>query len=190
MSSSAYGFIVRKDSNYYKVADVKGLSITYGYSAQPTLRLQVDGILAAGGLSIKDMKPDNVPSAPNGIDDFIAGNADVAFFALQGGKVREVDAAVGVRWLAVNETPKAEAAMQAFVPTAYIKVVQPGAAPGVERPTPMMGYDYVLAAGAHVADGTISKVVKLLHDNPGKVRDILRTFAEFEPAGVAPKLDG
>ena len=95
LSSSAYGFMVRKDSNYHKVADVKGLSVTYGYSAQPTLRLQVDGILAAGGLSIKDMKPDNVPSVPNGVDDFIAGNADVAFFALQGGKTREADAAGG-----------------------------------------------------------------------------------------------
>lgn len=56
LSSSAYGFMVRKESAYKNVADIKGLSITYGYTAQPTLRLQVDAILAAGGLSIDDMK--------------------------------------------------------------------------------------------------------------------------------------
>ena len=80
--------------------------------------------------------------------------------------------------------------MQTFVPTAYIKVVKPGAAPGVGQPTPMMGYDYVLTAGAQVPDETITKIVKLLHDNPDKVRGILKTFAEFTPAEMAPKLGG
>ena len=190
LSSSAYGFMVRKDSAYKKVSDIKGLSITYGYTAQPTLRAQVDGILAAGGLSIDDMNPDNVPSVPNGVDDFIAGNADVAFFALQGGKTREADAAVGIRWLAVDEGPEAEAAMQKFVPTSYIKTVKAGAAPGVEKPTPLMGYDYILTAGAHVPDETVGKIVTLLHDNPDKVRGILKTFAEFSPDEMAPKLPG
>lgn len=190
LSSSAYGFMVRKESPYQKVADVKGLSITYGYTAQPTLRAQVDGILAAGGLSIDDMKPNNVPSVPNGVDDFIAGNAEVAFFALQGGKTREADAAVGIRWLAVDTGPEAEAAMQTFVPTSYIKTVAAGTAPGVAVPTPMMGYDYILTAGTKVPDAVITQIVTLLHDNPDKVRAILNTFAEFSPEEMAPALGG
>ena len=190
LSSSAYGLMVRKDSKYTKVSEVKGLSITYGYAAQPTLRYQVDGLLAAGGLAIADMKPNNVPSVPNGIDDFIAGNAEVAFFALHGGKPREADAAVGIRWLAVSETPEAERAMQVFVPTAYIKTAKPGTGPGLATPTPMMGYDYVLTAGVHVPDEVVTTIVKLLYENPAKVRAILNTFAEFEPGDMAPKLGG
>ncbi|WP_029008224.1 TAXI family TRAP transporter solute-binding subunit [Azospirillum halopraeferens] len=190
LSSSAYGLMVRKDSPHRSVADVKGLTVTYGYTAQPTLRFQVDALLAAGGLSIADMRTNNVPSVPNGVDDFIAGNADVAFFALQGGKTREADAAVGIRWLAVPDTPEADAAMKRFVPTSYVKVVQPGAAPGVAEPTPMMGYDYVLTAGAHVPDAVITRIVTFLHDNPDKVRTSVRTFAEFEPAEMAPRFEG
>lgn len=190
LSSSAYGFMVRADSDYHDVSEIGGLTITYGYAAQPTLRLQVDGILAAGGLSIDDMSASNVPSVPNGVDDLIAGNADVAFFALQGGKTREADAAVGIRWLAVEETPEAEAAMQEFVPTSYIKVVPGGSAPGVEEDTPMMGYDYVLTGGAHLDDALVRQIVELLHDNPDKVRAILNTFAEFAPEDMAPQIEG
>ncbi|MGQ9368318.1 TAXI family TRAP transporter solute-binding subunit [Azospirillum sp. ST 5-10] len=190
LSSSAYGLMVRKASPYKTVSDIKGLTVTYGYTAQPTLRFQVDGLLAAGGLTIEDMQPVNVPSVPNGVDDFIAGNADVAFFALQGGKTREADAAVGIRWLAVPNTPEADAAMKKFVPTSYVEVVQPGAAPGIEGPTPMMGYDYVLTAGAHVPDDLVKRVVTLLHDHPEKVRGIVKTFADFTPERMAPRFEG
>jgi uncharacterized protein len=190
LSSSAYGFMVRADSGHTNVTDIEGLTITYGFAAQPTLRLQVDGILAAGGLSIDDMSASNVPSVPNGVDDLIAGNVDVAFFALQGGKTREADAAIGIRWLAVENTPETEAAMQEHVPTSYIKVVPGGSAPGVEEDTPMMGYDYVLTGGAHLDDDVVRQIVELLHDNPDKVRGILNTFAEFEPADMAPQFDG
>lgn len=190
LSSTAYGFMVRKGSPFKNVSDIKGKTITYGYAAQPTLRFQVDAILAAGGLSIADMKTTNVPSVPNGVDDFIAGNADVAFFALQGGKTREADAAVGIRWLAVPNTPEADKAMKQFVPTSYVKVVQPGAAPGVEVPTPMMGYDYVLTAGEHVPDDVIGKILALLHDNPDKVRAAVKGFEDFTPQEMAPQFEG
>lgn len=191
LSSSAYGFMVRKDSPYQTVADVKGLTITYGYTTQPTLALQVDGILAAGGLSIDDMRPVNVPAVPNGVDDFISGNVDVAFFALQGGKTREADASVGgIRWLSLEDTPEAEAAMKEFVGTAYIKAVEPGFAPGVDKPTPTMAYDYVLAVGPNMTDEQVTQIVTLLHDNPEKVRGIVKTFAEFAPETMAPELPG
>ena len=191
LSSSAYGFMVREDSDHYKVSDIEGKSITYGYTAQPTLRFQVDGILAAGGLYIEDMETHMVPSVPNGVDDLIAGNVDVAFFSLQGGKTREADAAVGIRWLAVNDTPEAEEAMQEFVPTSYIKTVDPGdGIVGVDEPTPMMGYNYILTAGKHVPDETVYEIVKLLHENPEKVRGILTAFADFEPASMAPTYPG
>jgi len=191
LSSSAYGFMVAKDSPFKSVKDIKGKSITYGYTAQPTLRFQVDGILAAGGLSIDDMDPHLVPSVPNGVDDLISGNVDVAFFALQGGKTREADAAIGIRWLAVDDTPEAEAAMKKFVPTAYVKTVEPGEGNvGVDAPTPMMGYDYVLTAGKHVPDDVVYQIVKLLSENPEGVRGIRNTFAEFSPEDMAPEFNG
>lgn len=190
LSSSAYGFMVRRDSEFQSVEDIAGNRITYGYTAQPTLRAQVDAILAAGGLTIDDMQSVNVPSVPNGVDDLIAGNADIAFFAIQGGKTREADAAVGIRWLALENTPEAEAAMREFVPTAYIKVIEPGTTPGVDEPTPMMAYDYVLTAGTHVDDELVTRIIELIHDNPDKLRAISNTLAEFAVEDMAPQFEG
>ncbi|MGR3379338.1 TAXI family TRAP transporter solute-binding subunit [Salipiger abyssi] len=191
LSPSVVGFMVRADSPYTKVSDIAGKTITYGYSAQPNLVTQVNGILAAAGLSIDEMEPVMVPSVPNGVDEFIAGAADVAFFALQGGKTREADAAVGIRWLALDDTPEAEAAMQGVLPTGYIKTVEPGpTAVGVAEPTPMMGYDYVLVAGAHVSDEVVAKILGALHDDPDGVRAIRSTFSEFAIDTMAPDFGG
>ncbi len=188
MGGSAYGFMVNKASDMTMVSDSKGKTITYGYTAQPTLRPQVDAILAGGGLSIDEMKLDNVPSVPNGVDDLISGTAEVAFFALAGGKTREADAAIGVRWLGLEDTPEALAGVRTFVPTAYIDTVPAGSAPGVEVDTNMMFYDYVLLAGAHVSDDTIAPIVEYIHQNPEKVRAIFKTFARFDPAKMAPDM--
>lgn len=190
MGPTYYGFMVREDSEMETVADAKGKTITYGYAAQPALRLQVDGILAAGGLSIDDMQQANVPSVPNGVDDLISGNADVAFFAIQGGKAREADAAIGIKWLSLENTPENVAAMQEAVPLAYIDTVPAGAAPGVDKDTPMMAYNYVLVAGAHVPDELVGRIVALIHDNPDKVRGLYRAFAEFEPDEMVLDIDG
>ncbi|GLO69978.1 hypothetical protein MACH17_14950 [Phaeobacter inhibens] len=190
MGGSAYGFMVNKSSSMTMVAEAKGKSITYGYTAQPTLRPQVDAILAGGGLSIDDMQLDNVPSVPNGVDDLISGTAEVAFFALAGGKTREADAAIGIRWLGLENTPDALAGVREFVPTAYIDTVPAGSAPGVETDTNMMFYDYVLLAGAHVPDETIAPIVAFIHDNPEKVRSIFKTFARFDPSKMAPDMGG
>lgn len=191
LHSSAYGFMVRKDSSYQKVSDIKGRSLTHGYTAQPTLRLQVNGILAAGDLSEADIRTHMVASVPDGVDDFISGNVEVAYMSLEGGKTREADAAVGIRWLALDDSPQAEAAMRAFVPTAYIKVVEPGQGiVGIERPTPMMGYDYALVAGKDVPDDVVRRVLAAMRDNPDRVREIYRTFSAFTPANMVPRFPG
>src|SRR5690606_29150611 len=46
LGPSTYGVFVRKDSPYQTVDEISGLRITYGFTAQPSLAAQVDGILA------------------------------------------------------------------------------------------------------------------------------------------------
>lgn len=191
LGPSTYGFFVRADSPYTRVDEVEGLSITYGFTSQPTLQAQVDGILANAGLSIDDMEPVMVPTVPRGADDFIAGNADVAFFALQGGKVREADAAVDIRWLALSTDEEAESAMQQHVPTSYILTVEPGEnRVGIDGPTPMMAYDYLIVAGAHVDDEVVYDIVKALAENESEVQALTPTLAGFAGEAMAPELEG
>ncbi len=191
LNPSAYGFMVRKDSKYETVSDIKGHSLTYGYTAQPTLQLQVDGILAAGGLSIDDVEAYMVPSAPNGVDDFISGNVDAAFFSLDGGKTREADANIGIRWLALDDSIEAEAAMKEFIPTAYIKTIEPAKdAVGVNNPTPMMGYYHVLVASKSVPDDIVQRIIEVMRNNPDKVRNIDKSFSQFTADNMVPEFPG
>lgn len=191
LGPSTYGFFVREDSPYQRVDEIAGLRVTYGFTAQPSLALQVDGLLANGGLTIDDMQPVMVASVPNGADDFIAGNADVAFFALQGGKVQEADAAVGIRWLKLSEDEAAEAAMQEHVPSSYVQMVEPAEnRVGIDGGTPMMAYDYLIVAGAHVDDDVIYSIVKTLAENEADVQALTPTLAGFNDEAMKPVLEG
>ncbi len=115
------GILVRSDSKIKTVADLKGHSLTYGYVSQVTIKNVVDSILAAGGITPKDIRPVMVPNVLRGADEFVSGRADAFFFALNSGKVSEVDASVGgVRFLPLPDTKEAEQKMQAIVPESYL----------------------------------------------------------------------
>ena len=61
-------------------------------------------MLATAGLTEADVKPVLVPNVVRSADDFMAGNADMFFFAFGGPKVREVDATVGgIRALEIDD---------------------------------------------------------------------------------------
>lgn len=187
LGPSYYGFMVQRDNPAQTVADIAGARMTYGFSGQPTLRLQVDGILANGGLSPDDIDPVLVPAVPRGVDDLITGQADVAFFALRGGKTQEAEAAIGIRWLRLIDTPEAEAAMQEFTPGSYVQVVEPASdIIGISEPTPMMAYDYWLVVGAHVDDELAYNMARLIAENSADVAGLHGTLAEFTSDIMAP----
>ena len=187
LGPSYYGFMVRRDSPMQTISDVAGMRMTYGFTGQPTLRLQVDGILANGGLEPGDIRPVMVPSVPAGVDELIAGQADVAFFALAGGKTREADAAVGIRWLNLYDTSAAEAAMQEWVPGSYVAEVAPqDGILGIAEPTPMMAYDYWLVAGAHVDDELAYNLARLIAEEADAVAGLHPTLSGFNRDLMVP----
>jgi TRAP transporter TAXI family solute receptor len=76
------GVFVRDDSDIQTIADLKGASITYGFSSQVTLNRVLQALLATGGLTEADIEPVLVPNVVRGADDFSAGRVDAAFFAM------------------------------------------------------------------------------------------------------------
>ena len=67
-------------------------------------------MLATAGLTEADVRPVLVPNVVRSADDFVAGNADMFFFAFGGPKVREVDATVGgIRALEIDDSRHAGA---------------------------------------------------------------------------------
>ena len=181
---------VRKDSPVKSLAELKGKRLPYGFSAQVTLERIVDAIIATGGLTRKDVVPVLVPNVVRGADDFIEGKIDGGFFALGAAKVSEVDKSVGgIRYLPLPEDPKAVAAMKKIMPYAYMKVVKPTPAyVGLDGPTNLMAYDYLVAVGAHVKDDTVYKIAKAMYENKAKLADSLKAFNAWDPATIGKKM--
>ena len=177
---------VRKDSPIRTLADLKGKRLPYGYSAQVTLERIVDAIIATGGLTRRDIVPVLVPNVVRGADDFSEGKIDGGFFALGAAKVAEVDKSVGgIRYLPVSDDPKALAAMQKLMPYAYVTVVKPSPAfVGLDGPTKLMAYDYLVAVGAHVKDDTVRGIAKAMYENKAKLAESLRAFNNWDPATI------
>ena len=177
---------VRKDSPIRTLAELKGKRLPYGFPAQVTLERIVDAIIATGGLTRKDIVPVLVPNVVRGADDFTEGKTDGGFFALGAAKVAEVDKSVGgIRYLPVSDDPKALAAMKKLMPYAYVTVVKPSPAfVGLDGPTKLMAYDYLVAVGAHVKDDTVRGIAKAMYENQPKLAESFRAFNNWDPATI------
>ena len=177
---------VRKDSPIRTLAELKGKRLPYGFSAQVTLERIVDAIIAAGGLSRNDVVPVMVPNVIRGADDFMEGKIDGGFFAIGAAKVAEVHKSVGgIRYLPVPDDPAALAAMRKLMPYAYVTEVKPSPAfVGLDGPTKLMAYDYLVAVGAHVKEDTVYKIAKAMYENKPKLVESFRAFNGFNPDGM------
>lgn len=174
---------VRKDSPIKTLADLKGKRLPYGFTAQVTLERIVDAIIASGGLSRKDIVPVLVPNVVRGADDFMEGKIEGGFFAIGAAKVAEVHKSVGgIRFLPVPDDPAALAAMRKFMPYAYVTEVKPSPAfVGLDGPTRLMAYDYLVVVGAHVKDDVVYAIAKAMYENKAKLVESLRAFNGFNP---------
>jgi TRAP transporter TAXI family solute receptor len=181
---------VRKDSPIKSLADLKGRRIPAGFSAQVTLDRIIDAVLANGGVSRRDIVPVLVPNVVRGADDFVEGKIDGGFFALGAAKVLEVHKSTGgIRYLPLSDDPKAVAQMQKHMSYAYVLEVKPSPAfAGIDVPTKLMAYDYLITVGAHVKDDVVYRIAKAVYENKPKLIESLGAFRGFNPDGMGKKM--
>ncbi len=171
------GLFVRADSPIKSVKDLKGKTIAYGFTSQEIIKTTVDGMLAAAGLTIADMKPVLVPNLIRGVEELIAGRVDVTTFALGGAKTAEADAAVGIRWLDIGNDPAGVAAMQKVFRTSYMGRVEPSPTiPGLKEPIHTMHYDYTVFANADVPAERVKSVVRAIAEQKDAMAQSMPAF--------------
>jgi TRAP transporter TAXI family solute receptor len=177
---------VRKDSGINSLADLKGKRIPAGFSAQVTLDRIIDAVLANGGVERKDIVPVLVPNVIRGADDFAEGKIDGGFFALGAAKVLEVHKSTGgIRYLPLSDDPQAVARMKKHMSYAYVTTVNPSPAfAGVDAPTKLMAYDYLLVVGGHVKDDVVYSVAKAVFEGKDKLVASLGAFRGFNPQAM------
>ena len=175
-------FLVAKDSPIKSIADLKGKRIPSGYASQRVLQVLTTGTLANGGLSMKDVQGVPVPNVVGGANEFLQGNTDAFMFAVGAGKVAEVNAKKPVRVLPIDHSKEAMERMRKFIPVAYATVLKPGKGrAGVDEPTWVYAYDYLVLVNDKVADDAVYKLTKLLHDHPKELAANFGALSGFDP---------
>jgi TRAP-type uncharacterized transport system substrate-binding protein len=113
-------------------------------------------------------------------DDFMAGNADMFYFAFGGPKVREADASVGgIRVLEMDDSKMAEA--RKIMPWGYATQVGPGPIfTGVEKPMKVYSFDNVILTHAKISDDVVYKILETMEKAKADlvaVQPVLREFS-------------
>jgi hypothetical protein len=186
------GIFVRKTSPIKQLSDLKGTRVTWGLVSQPTQIYQMLSMLAAGGIGPNDVIQVPAPSIVRGVDDFAAGRTDSGFFSLGGGRLVEADTQVGgIRFLPIPDGPEAVAALRKYTAGAYVVRREPRQGQvGIGEATNVFAYDYVFVAGAHIADETIVRVLKLIADHEKELIESAPVMRDLDAKNMAKDLEG
>ncbi|OGA46304.1 MAG: hypothetical protein A3G25_13830 [Betaproteobacteria bacterium RIFCSPLOWO2_12_FULL_63_13] len=186
------GIIVRNNSDIKTVADMKGKRVGSGWTSFKQGIALWNGLLANAGLSLKDTTPVPTTDLLRAADDFKAGKSDAFMFAIGGPKVAEIHASIdgGVRFLNMENSPQANARMQAVRREYHVAAVKPAPNfPGVIGPTNLMEYYIVLLTHKDTPEALVYTVVKTAYGNKPALVAGHPSFRAFTQAGMAARQD-
>lgn len=188
------GLVVKKDSSIRTLKDLKGQPMPSGFAGNPLGRVLMQGYLANAGLTPEDTRAVPVPAFPRMFDAFKQQQTVTSIGTIGMSQLQEWTVALGgVRFLPFDDSPAAMAALSKYIPNAYVTELKPGPGRvGIDAPTKMLVYDYVLWGNDKVKDDVVTKVVDALYAGVADLKATGPLWNEFEPAlmgkevGLAP----
>jgi uncharacterized protein len=167
---SPLGFLVKADSPIKTVADLKGKSVTGGYSGQPVVRVMSEATMQAYGFGYKEVNVVPAVNVVQGVASVVSGRADAAWASPSMPQVREANAQVGVRFLPINVDAAQEATIQKeSFPSIYIDKFGSAKTPWLPPGTPMLTQEMYLGASTHTPDEVVKKVLEALWANEAEL---------------------
>jgi TRAP transporter TAXI family solute receptor len=181
------GLVVKKDSPIRTLKDLKGQPMPSGFAGNPLGRVLVQGYLANAGLTFEDTRQVPVPAFPRMFDAFKQQQTATSIAVIGMSQLQEWTVALGgVRFLPFDDSPAAVAAMGKYIPNSYVAEVKPGAGKvGIDVPTKMLVYDYVLWSNDKVKDDMVTKVIDALYTGVAELKATGPLWQEFDNALMA-----
>lgn len=181
------GLLVRKDSGIRTIQDLKGKRFPTGWGTFSNGPPLIKAILATAGMSEADIVSVPTSGLIRSVDDFMAGKTVATMFGIGAPKVAQANAAVGgIRFLSIDESPAALAAIHGVRPGFYFRKFNP--APhfvGILGPTNLMAFDQALYTNAKVDAEVVYKLVAALHGNKAALAKTFPFLRQFRPGGMA-----
>jgi TRAP transporter TAXI family solute receptor len=184
-SPLSVSMLVRKDSPIKSVHDVKGKRMTGEYPANVAIWFHLYAGLANGGFTWNDVKVVPVPAVNDGVDAIVQGRADVTNHAVGAAKVREADAAVGIRYIPLDCSAEGEERVKKAVPGYYLTTIKAGTSPGVVVDTCVLTYDIYFVGHKGLRAEVVQGTLKAIWDNIEKLPPLNPQFKEWTRARAA-----
>lgn len=179
--NNAIGLAVAADSGIYKYSDLKGKRVA-GNLPTPSLQLQIEALLANGGISWSEVKPVPVSSVSEGVKVVMEGRADASAPCTIGMSVtEELHAKKGARILPVDPSPEAVRKTKEKFPGYLIKVTPGPGKTGVEKEQYLWAYDIYLIGREDLPQEAAYQVVKALWENYKELGSIHVLLKDWTP---------
>ena len=158
--------MVKRDLPIQRLTDFKGKRFPSGFTSQKIVEVLVRAAFATEGMTFADVEGVPVPNFVHATDELMAGSVMGSFLAPGSGIVRKANARIGIRFLSMPDTAANAAKVQSIAPGAFYTEVKPSKQmPYIDKPTKMLGFDYLLLVGIHVKEEVAYKAVKALYGN-------------------------
>jgi TRAP transporter TAXI family solute receptor len=171
--------VVRKDSPIKTLQDIKGKRVTGEYPANIAIWFHIYTELANAGLTWDDVKVVPVPAVNDGVDALVQGRADVSNHAINAAKIKEADAAVGVRFLSLDCSAQGDARVRKAVPGYYLTTIKAGSGTGILGDTCVLAYDIYWLGHKGLSNEVVTHSLKAVWDNIDKLPPLNPQFQEW-----------
>jgi TRAP transporter TAXI family solute receptor len=182
------GFLVRNDSKIRKVSDLKGMRAPSGFNAAPLFAAFFEGMLANGGLSMKDMQGVPAIGLSQSWDLLKQGKVDVVITAVGAAPTREMNTRIqsGTRFLNFDkDSPNAQKTLDMLQGVYYADVKPSKNFSSIKGPTTTLGYDFMLFTSKAVSNEVVAKALKAIYDNEKEIKASSPLWTNYGSKGMA-----
>ncbi|MGZ8496883.1 MAG: TAXI family TRAP transporter solute-binding subunit [Candidatus Binatia bacterium] len=172
------GLVARKDG-VKSVQEIKGKRVTGEYPANIAIWYHGYAALASAALTWDDVKVVPVPAVNDGVDAVAQGRADVSIHAIGAAKVKEADAAVGVRHVPVDCSSQGDARVRKAVPGYSTTTLKSGFSTGIIGDTCVLTFDIYMLGHKGLSNDVIRASLKAIWDNTDKLPPLHAQFQEW-----------
>ena len=107
------------------------------------------------------------------------GRAEVSNHTVGSAKVKEADAAIGVRFVALDCSPQGEARLKKAVPGYYLTMLKTGTSTGIIGDTCVQAYDMYLVGHRALTNEVVHASLKAIWDNIDKLAPLHSSLKEW-----------
>jgi TRAP transporter TAXI family solute receptor len=179
------GLLVKNDSDIKKISDLKGKRVPSGFKGAPLFAHFFDGMMANGGVSMKDVQGIPAIGLRQSWDLLKQGKVDVVITAVGAAPTREMNARVpsGVRFLNFDKSTDVTPKMLKGV--YYVDLKPSPKFPAIKGPTTTVGYDFTLFTSKNVPDAVITKVLAAIYDSEKEIKASSPLWIRYGSKGMA-----